>query len=611
LIPDIRDSEINAQGSRYLWGFYDVEVVPDNEGSAEVIFTPQRSTQMHMNVVGLMESGSSGAAVGINPPVTLVDGILDVDIKLTHPFPIPKFTGFDVRGILIGHGSVAGFSDSLFYAGSNDMDLLNADGHTRLWNPTEYTGDGYVDGKLGVPDAIANYTATLNGYKYFSDAITTNMDIADMVKSDRGAFTAGAMNIRHYQIKLGDQGLTFQYAIDANWWAPAEPYTVPDDFDIERANCPEPYYVDLWVGPGITGGGGSASFTLDIYDWQKDIDTAYLEAPLLISDTMILTGPEDLGDYVRFSGTLTNELNPAPEQVDILVYARGTDPVSSTVYTDYHLYRLPTPHMPDGGVIITIPEDKSYKTIGIEYTYGSSGYDYGGGNPAPVDYSDTDGPWDFTQVEDDELATREALAPSDPEVAGFAGEFSGNVTHFFKTQMGLGSEPMEVYQAESHNVDAHIQRLWGIYSSEEIVEGVNAFPLDPPIDFQYPLSVATDYTVDESYTIIVFLLTLNVNFAHKGLGEGFAFVPVEPGVQGWGWDVQPALLTRTVAEFETGGVLGQGSLGKALLYQWIADDGTGYGSITCGNSPDEDPNFNESTNEITGSASASALRGID
>jgi hypothetical protein len=262
-------------------------------------------------------------------------------------------------------------------------------------------------------------------------------------------------------------------------------------------------------------------------------------------------------------------------------------------------------------VVITIPEDRDYKTIGVEYTYAGTGYDYGAGDPAPLDYSDTDGPWDFTEVPPVDSATRMALAPDDPEVAGFAGEFSGNVTHFFRTQLGLGSETNEVYQAEAHNEGANLLRLWGVYSSEAIIEDVHAFPLDPPVDFQYPESISTDYTVSQNYTIIPFLLTLKVTFTRTAIGEGIAFVPIEPGLYGWGWDTQPALLLRTVAEFETGGVLGQGSLGKGLVYEWIADDGTAYGSITCGNSPDEDPNFNESTFEITGSASANSLGAIN
>jgi len=598
-----------SEPSRQLWGLWNVEVIPDGNGSAQLVFTPLRSAEVHLNVVKIMEAGG-GTAVGINPPVTLVDGILDVEIRLTHPFDIPKFTGFDVRGILIGHGSIGGFSQSLFYAGDDDIELLNPDGHTRLWNPTEYTGKGYVDGKLGKPDAIANYTATLNGYKYFADSLTPDMDVPDMLKADRGAFMAGSTNARHYTIRLGNQGLTFQYAIDANWWAPTEPVEVPDSFDVQRANCPEPYHIDAWIGPGITGDGGSASMTVDVYDWQKDVDTAYVEAPLLFDDVLTLTIPQDFGDFVRFSTTITNQNLPAGDKADVLVYATGVDPVSTKTHTDYHLYHLPVPHLPAGGVIITIQDDKAYKTIGIEYEYGGTDYDYAGGNPAPVDYNDHSGPWDFTPVPATGTAIRKALAKTDPEVAGFAGDFSPNVTHFFKTEAGINGEPSGIYQAEAHNEGANLLRLWGIYSEVEIVEGVQSIPLDPPIDFTYPMDINTHYQVSKNYTIIPFLLTFKVTFERWGMGQGIAFVPVEPGVNGWGWVAQAALETRTEAAFETGGALGQGPMGTALVYEWIADDGTMYGSVTAGNSPDEAPNYDESTYEITGTAGANALRSI-
>lgn len=590
--------------SRQLWGIWDVEVIPDGSGSAEVIFEPARQSQVHMNVVGLVESGG-GAAVGVEPPVVVEDSILDVDIRLTHPFDIDRFTGFDVRGILIGHGSYGGFSESLFYAGPNDMELMNADGHTSLWNPTDYKGSGYRDGKLGTPDAIANFTATLNGYKYFSDDLTPNMSVSDMLTTKRGAFGAGMSNVRHYTIRLGDKGLSFQYAIDANWWKPTEPVEIPDSFDVERANCPEPYHLDLWVGPGITRDGGSADFHLDVYDWQKDVTTVFLEAPLLTDDVMTLEDPEDFGDYVRFTGTLSNDNLPDFEQAEILVYARGVDPVSSTTYTDYHLYHLPLAAIPDGGVVITVQDDMSYKTIGNSYEYGGSSYDYSVGNAPPVDYEDHDGVWDFTGIPNDESGIREVLDKTDPEVAPFAGDFSPHVTHFFKTQWLIEDQTRDLYQAESHNEDARILRLWGIYEEQDLEGSV---PFDPPIDFEYPMDIDTHYSVDREYTVIPILLTLKISYETWGIGEGVAFVPVEPGVNGWGWDTQASLETRTVLSMETGGVLGEGPLGTALIYEWIADDGTVYGTITSGNAPDEDPNFDEETYEITGSVSALALR---
>jgi hypothetical protein len=258
----------------------------------------------------------------------------------------------------------------------------------------------------------------------------------------------------------------------------------------------------------------------------------------------------------------------------------------------------------------------AYKTIGVEYGYGGASYDYAGGNPAPLDPSDSNGPWDFTQIPADGNSIRSALAKTDPAVSGFAGNFSGYVQYFFQTQMSLSSTPEDVFQAEEHYEGGNLLRMWGIYyDGTALPAGVNpAIPLDPPIDFPYPMDVNTHYVIDEEYIIAkvgpVVLLSLQVHFETWGIGEGPAFVPETPGVNGWGWNTQPVLATRTVASLATGGTLGQGSMGSGLIYQWIADDGTLYGSIMVGNGTTGDPNYDEVTYEIIGSANANALRSI-
>jgi hypothetical protein len=560
-----------------------------------------------LNVVGLVE-GAGLPALGIVPPVTLKDGVLDVTIKLTHPFANARLTGFDVRGILIGHGSMGGFTESMFYAGPDDMELLNADGHTRLWNPTGYTGKGYVDGKLGTPDAIANFTATLNGYKYFADDLTADMPVQDMVKSKRGAFTVASSNTRHYRIRLGNKGLTFQYAIDANWFKPTDPVVVPDSFDVTKANCPEPYHIEGWVGPGIWGGGGQASVRVDVWDWQKDVDHAYVEAPSLFNNAIELSDPEDFGEYVRFTGTIMNYNETSWDSADVLFYARGTDPVTSTLHTDYRLYHLPVVHVPSGGVIITIQDDAAYKTIGNEYTYGGADYDWSAGNPSPVDYNDTVGPWDFTPIPNDSSGVRAALAKTDPEVASFAGDFDPYVSHFFKTEWILDGTPHQIYQAELDDIAGNKLKLWGVYE-ETILQG--SMPFSPPVDFPYPMDTSTQYHLEEEYNIIPVLLKFTVAFDRWGLGQGVTFITADPGVNDWGWDAYATLLTRMVISAETSGVLGQGPLGKGLVYEWIADNGTTVASITSGNSPDGPPNFDESTFQIVATGVASSLRSID
>ncbi|HDS29898.1 MAG TPA: hypothetical protein ENN67_02515 [Firmicutes bacterium] len=596
-----------VQTSRHLWGLWNVEIIPDQNDSAEIIFMPMRISQAHINIVGLLESAGP-AAVGIDPKVVLKNGILDVDIKLTHPYEGNNFAGFDVRGILIGHGSMDGFSKAFFYAGPNDMQLLNADGHTTLWNPTQYKGTGYIDGKMGKPDSIANFTATLNGFKYFAEGLGKDMKIADMPTNLRGAFLPKSSNVRHYKIKLGDKGLTFQYAIDINWWKPSQPVEIPDSFDVMRANCPEPYDIDVYISPGITGYGGTAQVVIDVRDWQNNCDTVYLEAPLLTDTIQTLSNPEDMSGFKRFTTSIVNEKLPAENFADILIYGEGTDPENLKTYANYRLFRLPLAKVPDGGVIITLQDDMHYKTIGTEYTYGGSSYDYGGGNPPPVDYSDTDGVWDFTLIPNDGTGTRKAIPKDDPEVAGFAGDFSSSTQYFWRTEFLVGDDAEQIYQAESHSESTNKLRLWGIYEEENLQGSV---PFDPPIDFPYPMDKTTYYKVTKTYTVIPFILTFKITFERWGIGEGVAFVPVEPGLYGWGWDTQAALETRTIASFETGGLMGQGLLGTALQYEWIADDGIGYGSIVSGNSPDNDPNFDESTFEIIGVASAQALRAIN
>ena len=592
--------------SHYLWGIWDVQVIPDNHGSAQLEFTPLREMGMHLNVVGLLESGGK-PAIKLIPPVTLASSILDATVQLTHPYSNLKFTGFDVRGILIGHGSIGAFTDSMFYAGPDDMELMNADGQTRLWNPTEYTGKGYVDGKLGTPDVIANFTATLNGYKYFADGLTSDMPVAQMLKDKRGAFTAGSSNSRHYTIRLGNKGLEFQYAIDANWAKPTDPVQVPGSFDVTKANCPEPYHIDGTVGPGIWGGGGTANVTMDVYDWQKDVNKAYVEAPVLTDGAIQLSGPQDMGDFVRFTGELTNQKLPDGNTADVLFYARGTDSVSETVYTDYHLYHLPIVHMPTGGVSITIQDDAAYKTLGVKYNYGASDYDWANSNPAPVDYNSATGPWDFTTIPNDAQGTREAYAKDDPAVSSFSGSFNSAVTQIFATEWIINGTKDPVYQAEQEDIANNRVRLWGI-DEQQYLKG--AVPMSPPLDFPYPMDTSTHFHLNHKYTVIPIVLTFTLDFETWGIGQGVTFYPVSPGVNGWGWEAKPALLTRTVVAASTGGAAGQGALGKALLYEWIADDGTELGTVGSGNDTTNPPNFDETTFQITGTGSGTVLRSI-
>ena len=220
--------------------------------------------------------------------------IIEAGIGLRHPFlGLTEFAGFDVKGILISDGSINGFTDpDINLPGEGDTRLLNPDGYSRWWNPTEFPMDGtifgYYDGILGTPDSTADYSGILNGYKYFCDDLDDIEDsISDIDPEGRGVFSPGMKNVRHYSIQLGNGGLVFNYAVDASWQFPlgSPPWTAPDNFAPE-ANQPETYRISiseldnsLYYDP-VEGAGGDLHLSIDVYDWYgADLHTIKAEWP--------------------------------------------------------------------------------------------------------------------------------------------------------------------------------------------------------------------------------------------------------------------------------------------------------------------------------------------
>ena len=172
---------------------------------------------------------TTSTLVSIESPPYFEDGSLYVNIGLTHPLPQKMYTGFDVRGILISRGSEV-FEAGYILPGLSDFRLENADGYARYWNPTEFAGNGYQDGILGTPNAIGNFNATVNGYKYFGDDVGLYDYLEDINTGMRGAFSTATMNVREYEIIIGNNGFIFNYAVDASWAMPDQtPPTVPDE----------------------------------------------------------------------------------------------------------------------------------------------------------------------------------------------------------------------------------------------------------------------------------------------------------------------------------------------------------------------------------------------
>jgi len=296
--PAVSGHTASSVSARHLWGVWDIGI---NTGTGEVDIVPARQAELHVNALALLEPPPM-MDLTIDTDTLVVDipaNYCSVDVLLTHPFPgLDEYTGFDVRGIVLMPGSDLQYSDwSLVLSSESDPHLINADGYTRWWNPREFPMPGlfgFNDGLIGKPGGAGLFTATVNGYKLFANGLGALDEISDMPTDLRGAFTAGAANRRNFEISFGENPkdwLTFQYAVDASWVEPVDPFSpdVPEDFPLS-ANAIEGYHTEvrevsnnLWWLDGI-GMGGSLVMEVDIYSWRLDeIKQVAFDAPSIIS----------------------------------------------------------------------------------------------------------------------------------------------------------------------------------------------------------------------------------------------------------------------------------------------------------------------------------------
>jgi len=349
-MPKMKES--NAAASHYLWGYW--QGIIDTKAQT-IEFARLREGNSHLNALVFLEAPQ---LTNLSVEYLKFKGNhITADIGLRHPFlGLTKFTGFDVCGIFISNGSVSGWNDpKLIMAGEGDTRLLNPDGYSRWWNPSEFpigtTMFGYKDGLLGAPDSSADYNSTLNGYKYFCDDLTGSTDSLDKVTIEkRGMFSAGQKNIRRYELELGSPGLVFNYAVDASWVFPqgSAPWQAPDDFP-PAANRVEAWRISvneventLWNDG--TDKGGDLSLAIDVYDWfDANANTIRVESPgnFTMDESATVTGGGD--GYSTYQVDITNA-TPATGSIDLLVsvvseqgnwqnFITGTNTTSYFTYT--------------------------------------------------------------------------------------------------------------------------------------------------------------------------------------------------------------------------------------------------------------------------------------
>ncbi len=114
--------------SHGMLGLWQCVIDPDAE---TIDVAALRVAEMHVNVQPFLEPPP---LLNLTLETLQFNGnIVETDIGLRHPFlGLTEFTGFDVCGVLIANGSVAGFDDDeLVMPGAGDLRLLNPDGYTR------------------------------------------------------------------------------------------------------------------------------------------------------------------------------------------------------------------------------------------------------------------------------------------------------------------------------------------------------------------------------------------------------------------------------------------------------------------------------------------------
>jgi len=323
MTPDNTRTQDSHAGSKVLWGFYEIIVDIENE-TVEAI--PLRGVMFNANVVKFLQppvSPINMLTININPGSDIPNGYIDVNVTIRHPFfGVNKFKGFDVRGIVMGE-PVTSFTwdPSATRTGAGELELLNADGYTRWWNPVEFTTFdtilGYTQGVYGNP----NYTAstTVNPYKYFSDSLDEMASIETLDINSRGIFnTDPGLNKRNYLLQFPVEPIgpdfRFNYAVDASWALPDtsfEPDYPPEAFPAE-ANMQEAWLATVDDSESTAwfvsddANGGILKMGVEVFDWQvmftgstvaTEISAIWLESSAFPGpvNAMLMTAPEPGG----------------------------------------------------------------------------------------------------------------------------------------------------------------------------------------------------------------------------------------------------------------------------------------------------------------------------
>ncbi len=627
----VRESA-SGNTSHRLMGMWQFMWDPETQ---DLEYCQLRVSDMHLNVLGWLEPAPLlFLTLESDIEYDHINNLITVDIGLSHPFAgLNEFAGFDVKGIVISRADLIDATPSrdLKMPGPNTLHLVNADGYSRMWNPDEFPYDPendiftYRDGMLGAPDDWANYDAQLNGYKYFCDGLGPGDPVSNMPFTNRGLFVPGTKNIRTYQLAM-PQGLIFNYAVDASWEFPSggAPWAIPDDYPIS-ANSPEAYHIDYSLeGMMFSENAGSdLNLYITVYDHQPgSIQNVYVEAKDLYFDvapnppavyTASFEGSTQFTDVysVHLENFEEAEAGTYPALIcvedikeDVILSPASVDPIYYTAYKLIDIEVTPAP-----GVFVTLEEDaqaKGQPSFNLSFIFDAY---YADVPPVHiVDYTDADGPWQFSYAYN-EIVTIRSLPLDHPEVASFVWLYPPEITHFYTAVATYGAFGFEPFGGEQHDFVTNTRKIYGITELFQIGDTFifqDTTGATIPMVFEYPYYYGTDFTTNgRQYMFIgpIPVEAFECIWRVRGIGEGQ--LTLTPGGMTY-----PALLMRHDITLE---ILNSPYI-DFIVYEWLHDDGTPLAYICSANTSDGPPfgwgdNFNSATGNIYGQSLYHILQG--
>ena len=261
-LPDIAGS-LNAQqvDGRSVIAVYDAVIDPVAQ-TFSITPSVDRAGAFHFPLTTLYSGALKVINYGFNPPEFWAE------IQLNHPLPGSGISVFDPRVIAIlpaNHGVSCSYP--VLNVLANDSVIPNPDGYTKLF---DYLGGSIV----GNANPFIAYFKGQPNREWSSTGMTSEMKL--------------------WEMNLGGFGgpFTFKLVVDisTNYPAPSQP---------QIDNAPEPVDIDCsYVFSTLTSsGGGYASITVWLIDWQGGIGGVVVEAPALFTGTIPLMdhqpGPPD------------------------------------------------------------------------------------------------------------------------------------------------------------------------------------------------------------------------------------------------------------------------------------------------------------------------------